>query len=270
MTPPRRLLRWLVVLAGLYAVLVVAVKAFETTLVHYPRGGPDSWAAKPSDRIEDVTFATAAGAAVHAWWLPPEAADPPVVVYCHGKGGNLSHRGKVMTELHQRLGCGVLQFDYPGYGRSDGFPTEPACYAAADAALDWLAAGPQVLPGRVVLLGESLGGGVAVEVAARRPVRAVLLVNTYTTLPAAAATRFWFLPCGTLMSNRYDSVSKIGRLTCPVLVAHGTADDRIPFRQGEALFAAAPEPKRFVRLDGCGHGGWNCDAFYAAAAEFVR
>jgi pimeloyl-ACP methyl ester carboxylesterase len=255
-------------LGGLYAALVASVKAFETTLVHSPRGGPESWEPKPTDRIEDVTF-SADGRTVHAWWLPPPSPERPVVLYCHGKGGNLSNRGRVMTELQHRLGCGVLQFDYPGYGKSDGFPTEPACYAAADAALDWLQAA-DIPADRVVLLGESLGGGVAVELASRRDCRAVVLVCTYTTLPAAAATRFWFLPCDALMSNRFDSVAKLKRVKCPVLVAHGTADDRIPFAQGEALFAAANEPKRFVRLDGCGHGGWNCLAFFTAAREFVR
>jgi hypothetical protein len=267
---PWRFLRIPFLLAGGYAAAVGVCLAFENTLVHYPRGGPDAFTPKPTDRIEDVTLTTADRTAIHAWWLPPDASDHPrVVLYCHGKAGNLSHRGATMVELQKRLsGCGVLQFDYPGYGKSDGFPTEAGCYAAGDAAFDWLA-GRHVRPDQVVLLGESLGGGVAVELGTRYGCEAVVLVNTFTTLPDAAAHRMPWLPCG-LMRNRFDSVGKLGRVRSPVLVAHGTADDRISLRQGEALFAAANEPKRFVRLDGRGHGDWACEELFAELRGFFR
>src|SRR5262249_20051937 len=159
-------------------------------------------------------------------------------------GGNLSHRGALMAALRSHLGRSVLAYDYPGYGKSDGEPTEPGCYAAGEAAYRWLTDERKVPANRILLLGESLGGGVAVELASRFDHEALVLVFSFTSLPAAARCHYPWLPCGLLMSNRYDNLSKIGRCHRPVFITHGTADEIVPFRQGEELFAAANEPKR--------------------------
>lgn len=263
-------LRLVALAAALYLLVCVAAKLNEVTLVHSPRSGPDEWSPPPTPDIADVTFTAPDGNSIHAWWLPPPGGTKRVILYCHGKGGNLSHRGGVMADLQTQLGCGVLQFDYPGYGKSGGWPTEEACYAAAEAAMAWLADVKGVPAGEVVLFGESLGGGVASELAVRHPVRGLALVFTFTTLPDAAAHRFPFLPCHLLMSTRFDSVGKLPLVSCPVVVVHGTADDRIPYPQAEALFAAANEPKRLVRLDGAGHCEWLDPEVWAALRELVR
>ena len=261
--PPRRrpfwvkVLRMLGIVTGTYLLVVLVMKCFETTLIHMPQGA-DSWS-RPPERVEDATFTAADGNAIHAWWLPPPEGARRVVLYCHGNGGNLSHRGKMLTEFQKQVDCGVLIFDYPGYGKSSGWPVEAACHAATDAAFAWLTESKGYAPGEVVLFGESLGGGVASELATKHPVRGLVMCCTYSSVPDAAAHRYPWLPCHLVMSARFESVNKLPRVNCPVVVMHGTEDRTIPFWQGEALFAAANEPKEFIRLDGCGHCEWTHD-----------
>jgi hypothetical protein len=241
---------------GAYLVVVVVMKCFETTLIHMPQGA-DSWSKKP-DRAEDVTFRSADGQNIHAWWLPPPASSRRVLMYCHGNGGNLSHRGRIIEEFQAKLGCGVLIYDYPGYGKSTGQPIEAACHASTDAAFAWLLT-QGFSPGEVVLFGESMGGGVASELATKHAVRGLVMCYTYTSIPDAAAHRYPWLPCHAMMSAQFESVKKLPRVSCPVVVMHGTADRTIPYWQGEALYAAANEPKQFIGLDGAPHCEWRHD-----------
>ncbi len=255
--------------AGTYLLVVLVMKCFETTLIHMPQGA-DSWTRKP-ERVDDVTFTATDGNTIHAWWVPPPPGSRRVLLYCHGNGGNLSHRGSRLTEFQTRFGCGVLMHDYPGYGRSTGWPTEAACHAATDAAFAWLTDTKGFSPGEVVLFGESLGGGVASELATKHPFRGLVMCFTYTTIPDAAAHRYPWLPCHLVMSARFESVNKLPRVKCPVVVMHGTRDAVIPYWQGEALFVAAPEPKAFVRLEGATHCEWTHDErCWQAVRELVR
>jgi fermentation-respiration switch protein FrsA (DUF1100 family) len=120
-----------------------------------------------------------------------------------------------------------------------------------------------------VLIGESLGTGVAVDLATRHEHRALVLLCPFTTLPAAAKSRFPFLPTHTFMRTRFDSLAKIGGCPRPLFVAHGTDDSTVPFWQGEALFAAANEPKEFLRLDGLGHDIRLGDRLCVPLARFL-
>jgi fermentation-respiration switch protein FrsA (DUF1100 family) len=174
-----------------------------------------------------------------------------------------------MRNLHRHLGRSVLAYDYPGYGQSDGRPTEAGCYLAGEAAYRWLTDERKVPAGRVVLLGESLGGGVATELATRHDHEALVLVFTFTSFPAAAKCHYPWVPCGLLMANRFDNLAKIGRVRRPVFITHGTADEIVPYRQGEELFAAANEPKRFLPLDGVTHNVDLDERFYAELRRFL-
>ncbi len=272
MTPPRRpfwlhAVRLVALVAGLYVAIVVVFKFFETTLVHTPSGS-DDWSAPPTGTVE-LTLTAADGNTIHAWWLPPPDGSRRAILYAHGKGGNLSHRGHCAADLRANLGCGVLLFDYPSYGRSTGEPTEAACYAAGEAALAWLITNGFPMSD-VTFFGESLGGGVAAELAVRHPPRALVLCSTYTSLPDAAAYRFWWLPCHLMMSTRFDSVGKLPRVRCPVLVVHGTADTTIPYSQGQGLYEAANEPKAMLTLDRYGHCDWQRAETWDAMRKTMR
>jgi fermentation-respiration switch protein FrsA (DUF1100 family) len=257
-TPPqpscaRRVCRWAFFLIALYVGVVLVFWLLERKLVFHPCSPAESWNAPVDPDTRDVEIAGEHGSIVHGWWLPPRDPAAGAFLVAHGNGGNLSHRGQLAADLRRTAGAGVLVFDYPGYGKCEGRPTEAGCYAAGEAAYRWLAAAANVPENRVILLGESLGGGVAVELATRHEHRALVLVFTFTSLPAAAKYHFPFLPTHTLMRTRFDNLAKIGRCRRPVFVAHGTDDRVVPFWQGEALFAAANEPKEFLRLEGLGH-----------------
>ncbi len=263
----RFLIRWAAILLGPYLVVVVAAMIFETTLVFI--GAGQHWRANPQEPLRDVTLLSADGNGMVCRWLPPPRPDSPVVVFFNGNGGDVCGCGPLALLLRDKLGSGVLLVDYPGYGKCEGTPSEAGCYANATAAIDWLGREHGIPPSRIVPMGLSLGGGVAVEMATRYPVRAVVLVSTYTSLPAAATARFPFLPARMLMRNRFDSISKIGLVTAPAFVAHGTDDRTIPFWQGETLFAAANEPKRFLRMDGKGHNDCLNDSLMKELADFL-
>lgn len=254
---PRRSLRQrvisiIIVWGVFYLGVLVVLMLLENALVFQPTSAASAWAPPPAGVVvEDVWLLAADGAKLHAWWFPQPGATG-ALLYCHGNAGNLSFRGVPAAELAQALGVSVLVFDYPGYGKSDGKPSEAACYAAADAAYAWLVE-QQKIPGeQIILYGKSLGGGVAADLALRHPHRALLLLKTFTSVPVMAQRQFPFIPQW-LVSNRFDTLSKIGRVPRPVVIAHGDRDTLIPLWMGEALFQAAPTPKRFFLLPDSGH-----------------
>jgi uncharacterized protein len=263
----RHFRRWAVRLALAYAGVVLVMLALENFLVYHGTPADRDWLPPPTDAVRDVELTSADGTRLHAWWLP--GPGDGAVLHCHGNAGNLSHRGPSLPRWRHETGLSVLIIDYPGYGKCGGSPTEAGCYAAADAGYDWLVHTAKVAPQRIVLFGDSLGGGVATDLAARRPHRALVLVRTFTSLPDTAAAVYPWLPVRLLMRNRYDNLSKIARVPGPVFVAHGTADTLVPLAQGERLFAAAPEPKAFVRLEGADHNDPLGADFFAGLRRFL-
>jgi fermentation-respiration switch protein FrsA (DUF1100 family) len=163
----------------------------------------------------------------------------------------------------------VFVFDYRGYGRSRGRPSEEGTYLDAEAAWEWLRQ-RGFPPERIIAFGESLGGGVATEMVLRKPAGGLILVSTFTSVPAIGAELFPFLPVRWLCTIRYDNLAKLPRITVPVLIMHSRTDTIIPFRHGEALFAAAPEPRMFRELQGdhndCLFTGWYQDGL----RDFVK
>ena len=209
---------------------------------------------------------TADGERLHAW-LAEGAAGGPTLVWSHGNAGNIATRAWLVRAFAAR-GLRVLAYDYRGYGRSTGSPTEAGVYRDALAAFDdEVRRGTPA--GSIVCFGESLGGAVSIALAGERPCAGVAVVATFTRL--ADVARRHYGPLGALAGKRFDSLARVARLRVPLLVAHGDEDEIVPFEQGERLFAAAPGPKRFHRVA----GGHHDDAFASAAlvdaiAAFAR
>lgn len=248
--PRRAFVRLVPMVLGLlvlgYSSCIVYMLAIEDRLVYAPTKPAEEWCTKPSAGIEDVSLPTADGV-MSAWFFPAE--DPAgVILMCHGKAGNLSTRAKYLPLLRDLFHCSILIFDYPGYGLSEGEPSENGCYAAADAAYDWLEREQGFRPEQIIIYGESLGGGVAVDLASRRPCGGMLLVHTFADLPSVAQRVYPWLPVVPLMRNRFDSVSKIGRIRAPVFAAHAGDDELITQGDFERLFDAIAAPKaRLIR-----------------------
>jgi fermentation-respiration switch protein FrsA (DUF1100 family) len=195
---------------------------------------------------------------INAWWYPVADAGAPAVLYLHGARWNLTGQLRRIEQLH-RFGFSVFAIDYRGFGKSDGdLPSEETVYADALAGWQWLAE-KQPAAARRFIYGHSLGGAVAIDLAARLGERGeeaggVIAESTFTSLAdVAAAMSFDWLPTRLLLSQKFDSLAKISRIRMPVFIAHGTSDRMVPARFSSALYEAAHEPKKLLLVDGATH-----------------
>lgn len=209
---------------------------------------------------------TTDGVRLHAWHGSSGDA-PATLLWSHGNAGNIAGRVDVLRAFVDR-GLAVLAYDYRGYGRSEGRPSEAGVALDAEAAFDALVAGG-VPPARIVCFGESLGGAVSIALATRRPCAGVAVVSTFTRLGDVA--RVHYGPLGALAGARFDSLTRIRDIRVPVLVAHGDRDGIVPLRLGERLAAAAPQPVRFLVVRGRGHNDvFDDPGLLDAIADFAR
>jgi pimeloyl-ACP methyl ester carboxylesterase len=252
---PRRAGRVAALCAYGYAAVVVVMLSLEDRLLYLPGSAGQWFEPPPGLPVQEVELTSRDGNRICAWWSAPAGWKPAdgAVLFSHGNGGNLSHRGWALRPWHDELRLAVLLYDYPGYGRSTGRASEAGCYAAADAAYDWLVEARKVPGERILLYGGSLGGAVATDLAARRPHRALVLVSAFTSFPDIAQQLYPWLPGRWLVHNRFDSLGKIASCRGPVFITHSKADGLIPFAQAERLFAAAGEPKQFVPTEAHSH-----------------
>ncbi len=217
---------------------------------------PDRTIGGPPRGVVERWLTAADGTRVHAWQATRPNATASLV-WSHGNGGNIDGRVDVLLALAAR-GFDVLAYDYRGYGKSEGRPSEARVYLDAEAAFDAeLARG--VPASRIVCFGESLGGAVSIHLATRRPCAAVVVVSMFTNLRDVA--RFHYGPLGRFAGVRFDSLSLVGELSAPFFGAHGDRDEVVPYELGERLFAAAREPKQFLPVPGAHHN----DVFAAPA-----
>jgi fermentation-respiration switch protein FrsA (DUF1100 family) len=212
--------------------------------------------ATPATPYEDVAIGS-----LHGWWVPATAPTIAQVLLFHGNAGNIGDRVQHVTLL-TAAGFDVLTFDYRGYGRSAGRPSEPGTYEDARAALGALP------PGRTLYLGESLGGAIALELAIEHPPDGLILQSTFTSVRHMARLHYPFIPRA-LVPDAYPSLRLIPRLRTPLLVLHGSRDDIVPLMDGEELYRAAPEPKRIEVFD-AGHNDMVGPRWIEAIADWVR
>lgn len=280
----RRIVYW-------YVLILVMLALFQRYLIYQPTRADSidpALSGLDHGRIENVAVETTDGLQLHGWFvraLPTSdlrradgrngvPAAHPVVIYFPGNAGHRGYR-TIELDLISRLGADVYLFDYRGYGDNPGSPTEAKL--AADAQAIWHAVTDKqgVKPSNVVLLGESLGGGVATRLAAElcaagSPPGGLILRSTFSSLPDVAAHHYWWLPVRMLLIDRFPSAERIASVTCPVLVIHGTTDTIVPLSFGRRLFDAAPPTssqsvaKSFAELRGAGHN----DILYVARDEY--
>jgi len=258
-----------------YVVVAALVYLFQDRLAYYPQVGRDL-EATPRDYGLDytpLTLLTADGEQLDAWFVPAPHSGAVALIF-HGNAGNMVSRMDTLAMFH-RLGYGVLIFDYRGYGRSTGRPSEEGLYRDAMAAWEYLTRERGIAPGRIVLFGESLGGAVAAwlaaQFAANEQPGALVLASAFTSVPELAADLYPWLPTRGLVRLRYDTRAALAKINCPVLVAHSPDDDIIPFRHGQLLYAAAGEPRAFLQMAGGHNEGFifRLPTWVGALAEFL-
>ena len=261
-------LRGLKIAAVAYCLVLLVLLFLENMLVYpaprYPEG---DWQATWLEH-EDISFNSADGTMLHGWYVEhprPKA----VILYCHGNGTHVAYIAEFLAEMRDKFQVSIFAFDYRGYGRSEGKPAEKGILEDADAAQEWLAKRAGIETKDVVLMGRSLGGGIALHLAAENGARGVILQNTFTSLHDAAASNYPWVPVRLLMRNRYDSLSRISRYSGPLFISHGTADRIIPFAHGQKLFAAATGPKEFFEIAGGDHNDSEPEHYLPALHKFL-
>lgn len=207
---------------------------------------------------------------LHGWFVP-HPRERHVVLYSHGQSEHVASLVSVVVRLRDALDASVLVYDYRGYGKSSGHPTEAGCIADGLAAQQWLAERTGRLPEEIVLVGRSLGGAVNVAVAATRGARTLVLENTFGRLTDVAAYRFPWAPVRRVMHERYDSIQRIRHYEGPLLQLHGTRDRVVPAKFARQLYAACPSgQKRFFVHRGGKHHDPAPLEFYARLNRFLE
>jgi uncharacterized protein len=260
--PAKTMLISLAVLALGAAGVLAFLLANEGRLIYFPEA---RYAASPQDyrlAAEPLEIASDGGVRLRGWWI--RGSGGPVFVYYHGNAGNVSHRLERAKLLVEGLGADVVLVDYRGYGASTGRPSEAGLYADG-AAIYEAARRRGVMPERIVLFGESLGGAVAVETALSHPCRAVILEAPFLSIPAMAKTIYPFLPAF-LVRTRFDNASKVPRLTMPKLIALAEHDDVVPPAQTRKLFDLAAPPKELYVIRGARHN----DTYVVGGREYLE
>jgi len=200
---------------------------------------------------------------VSGWYLPHPQADKTLLFF-HGNGGNVSHRGNSLYIFH-KLKLNVLIIDYPGYGQSEGIPTEKGLYQSANSAWHYLISEKKVEPKKIIIFGRSLGGAVAVDLASRVNAGAVILESTFSSVQDVVDRIFPLISDFIYLRYSFDSINKINNVTAPILMIHSPNDEVIPFVLGEKLYRAVVSEKKFLQIEG-GHN----DGFMKSISPYMK
>lgn len=220
-------------------------------------------------KFEEVRIPAGSGTErgeLYSWWIPADQPGAPTLLYLHGNDRNIGHAHDVATaDRMHRMGYNLLMTGYRGYGKSTGGePSEAKVYEDAEAAWNYLI-GQRSLPQRTFIYGHSLGGAIAIDLAAHHPEAAGLIAeSTFTSISDMAKIRYPWLPADTLLNQRFDSLDKVGKLKIPVLFIHGTWDKIIPWQMSQRLFDRAPQPKYLKLID----GGEHNNSYIVAPLEY--
>jgi fermentation-respiration switch protein FrsA (DUF1100 family) len=236
----KRMLPGVLVLFSLLIFFILYLKYYEKRGIYFPIKEIDLTPKEIGLEFEDVSFFSSDGTKLNGWYVPAKKSRA-TVLFCHGNAGNIGHRIEII-DMFFRLGLDVFIFDYRGYGRSQGNPSEEGLYLDAQSAYKYLIDKRNLNEGSIVVYGKSMGANVAVEL-----------------------WLFPFLPIKWFITIKYDALSKIKKINAPKLIIHSEDDEIIPFQHGRRLFEIAPEPKEFYKM----HGGHN-DAIFLVREDFVK
>lgn len=271
-SPRRPWLRgvWRVARGGLlvYLLVILLLMIFEQAIIYpaprYPQG---DW--RPEGlQFEDVQFVSEDDTRLHGWYFPHERPRS-YLLYCHGNGDFVPNLGHYADMLRGRYQLSILIFDYRGYGRSAGKPNEQGVLSDARAARAWLARKGGIPEQDIILLGRSLGGAVAVNLAVRSGARALILENTFTSMPDVGAYHYPWLPVRLMMRTQFNSLASIASYRGPLLQSHGDADEIVPIELGKRLFDAAVGEKEFITCAGNRHNDPMPISYYEALDKFL-
>ena len=259
------MLKFILVFVVAYLLLVAFVFVMQGKMLYLADMPGRTLTATPADAgmdYEDVYIETTDEVTLHGWYISGPTSQ--LLLFFHGNAGNISHRLDSIQQFLS-LGFSVLIIDYRGYGQSSGRTTEPGIYLDAEAVWRHLTEDRGIAPGDIVVFGRSLGASVASRLAAQEMPRALIIESAFTSVPEVAQELYPWLPARWLSRLRHATRDHVRNVRCPVLVIHSRDDDIIPFHHGEAIFAAANEPRSLLVIRGT-----HNDAFIRDAANYVQ
>lgn len=237
---------------------------FDQFFVYHPEPWIErDWAKASGLPLEDVWLTSEDGTRLFGWYTAPTDR-APALLWCHGNAGNLIHRLDNLALLH-RAGLRVFIFDYRGYGRSAGKPTEEGLYQDARVAYRYLTETRGVLPDRLVIFGRSLGAAVAGTLASQRPAAGLILESPFPSVNAMAKEQSMGLLARILLQSRFPLAERLKDVHVPVLVIHGDRDEIVPIQLGRQVFEAARPPKSFYVVEGADHN----DLYHVGAMAYL-
>ena len=242
----------------------------ERRFIFYPERELAATPAELGLSFEDVSFRSADGVRLHGWYVPGHR--DVTWLWFHGNGGNISHRLENLLLFHDNLGVNLFLIDYRGYGLSEGRASEKGTYRDAAGALDYLLSRDDVNPEKIIYFGRSLGCAVAVWLATQRHPSGLILESPFTSVRDMAKLAFPHLPLHLLVRTKYDSLSRIDKISCPLLILHGSEDETVPISIGRKLYMAAREPKSFCTIEGASHNDTYVvgkKSYYRSLNDFV-
>lgn len=257
---------FLLMALGVYVGIVGLMYVAQRALMYFPERVRTAPADAGFAQAQEVVLDSAAGARVIVWHVPPKSGRS-VFLYFHGNGASLRYRVGRFKALTAD-GSGLVALSYRGYGGSSGAPSEEGLIADGEAAYAF--ATSLYAAERLVLWGESLGGGIAVALAAYHRVGAIVLEAPFTSAADIAFSAYPFIPVRLLMKDQFRSDERIGKIAAPLLVLHGQRDRVVPFAYGRRLFELAPEPKRLVAFAHGEHENLDAHGAQAAVQDFLR
>lgn len=269
-----RTLFMLIFMMSLFYVALTGLLYLQQDQMLYQPDIPGRELAATPERIgldyQTVFLPTDDGERLHGWFIPARQA-LGTLLFFHGNAGNVSHRLESIAIFHQ-LGLNQLIIDYRGYGQSSGAPSEQGFYLDAQAAWQHLNVKRTIPSEQIIVFGRSLGGAVAVWLAQQEQPGGLIVESSFTSVPDRAAELYPWLPVRWLAKNRYHSQQRIAQVKAPILIIHSQEDSIIPYHHGQALFAAANEPKEFLQIQGDHNGGFllHPTNYYKALSDFIR
>ncbi len=258
----------LITITTLYIGVIVIMTIFQRQLLYLPNkdiGTPEQYGLSG---FSEESIKTSDNVTIQTWFRPAKEK-LPTILYFHGNASHIGNRAGIYSALAGK-GFGVLAVSYRGYGKSEGTPNEQGLYNDGRAAIKFLTTNKNIPLNNIIIYGESLGTGVSTQMASEYKVGAVVLQAPYTSVSGRAAEIYFFIPVKLVMADHFDSLSKIDKITSPLLIVHGEMDETIPIRHGKTLLEAANQPKEATFFPDVGHNNFDSATVASTVFNFVK
>ncbi|OGV54275.1 MAG: hypothetical protein A2X45_06730 [Lentisphaerae bacterium GWF2_50_93] len=258
------------IVCGVYFGILLLMFLFQSKMIYFPTREIVCTPADLKLEFEDLALTTSDGVKINAWYVPAKTPRG-TVIFCHGNGGNLCYSLDVV-ENFSRMNYNVMMFDYRGYGKSEGSTSEKGTYADAQACYDWLVKEKKIPEKEIVVMGRSLGGAIASNLAKDNSPRLLILESAFTSTADIAANAYPIFPVRLLCRFGYRNIENVKLIKCPLLVIHSPDDEIVPYSHGRKIFDAANDPKEFLQIRGFHNEGFeeSKDVYVEGLKKFME